>query len=123
MNSPLPGGTTVRQIMTRCACLPELLTTSSVLAPLLREAASACGLEPLEWVGHDFGEGGGHTTCVLLAESHVTVHTYPETAQTAIAEISICDYQKDNRQLARALAGLLEEIFEPAEKVLKEERW
>lgn len=123
MKSQLPSGTTIRLIMTRCACLPRLLTSSGHAAPLLRQAASACGLEPLEWVGHDFGEGCGHTTCVLLAESHVTVHTYPETAHTVIAEISICDYKKDNRELARALARRLEELFEPEETVLKEERW
>lgn len=120
--SKLPSGTTIRLIMTRCGCYHERLTSSTITAPLLREAATACWLEPLEWVGHDF-EGGGHTTCLLLAESHVTVHTYPESNFTVVAEISICDYQQDNREAARELAWRLEEIFEPEETTQKEERW
>lgn len=119
----LPSGTTVRLTLTRCGCGDDLLFSSAALAPLLRQAARDSGLEPLEWVGHDFGDGGGHTTCVLLAESHVTVHTYPETDRCAVAEISICDYQKDNRQLARELASRLEGIYLPEETKLKEERW
>ena len=122
-SSELPSGTTVRLTLARCGCDPRRLTSSALLAPLLRAAASACGLEPLEWVGHDFGDGGGHTTCVLLAESHVTVHTYPETSRAVVAEISICDYQQDNRARARELAGRLERLFEPEETKLSEQRW
>ena len=105
-----------------CRCDPLLLTSCEALAPLMSCAAADSALEALEWVGHDF-DGGGHTTCVLLAESHVTVHTYPETRSSVVVEISICDYQKNNRVRARDLAARMEKLLEPGETVLTEQRW
>jgi S-adenosylmethionine decarboxylase len=122
MNTTLPTGTSIRMTLADCRCDPLLLTSCDALAPLMSCAAADCALEPLEWVGHDFA-GGGHTTCVLLAESHVTVHSYPETRSSVVVEISICDFQKDNRQLARDLAVRMEALFEPGETALTEQRW
>lgn len=122
MATELPTGTTIRLAVTRCGCDQQLLCSSAAMAPLLSQASLDSGLEPLEWVGHDF-DGGGHTTCLLLAESHVTVHTYPETERTVMIEISICDYLRDNRQLARELARRLEALFQGQQARHREERW
>ena len=51
------------------------------------------------------------------------MHTYPETRSSAVVEISICDYQKNNRQLALELAARMEALLEPKETALTEQRW
>ncbi|MCU7816135.1 MAG: adenosylmethionine decarboxylase [Candidatus Thiodiazotropha sp. (ex Lucinoma kastoroae)] len=45
---------------------------------LLVTAAEAGGASVLQAHFHPFGEGNGVTGVVLLAESHITVHTWPE---------------------------------------------
>ena len=50
---------------------------SARLEDLLRGAAKAGNANVLSFHAHPF-EGGGHTAVVLLSESHITVHTWPE---------------------------------------------
>ena len=50
----------------------------------LREAAAACGATVLDVMLHNFGEGGGITGVALLAESHISIHTWPETGDAAL---------------------------------------
>jgi S-adenosylmethionine decarboxylase len=50
----------------------------------LRRAAEACGATVLETRLHPFDDHGGITGVVLLAESHVTIHTWPEHAYAAV---------------------------------------
>ena len=51
---------------------------------VLREAATACGATVLNVMLHNFGEGGGITGVALLAESHISIHTWPETGYAAL---------------------------------------
>lgn len=55
----------------------------------LREAAAACGATVLSVELHSFGEGGGITGVALLAESHISIHTWPETGYIAL-DIFMC---------------------------------
>ncbi|MDZ7962995.1 MAG: S-adenosylmethionine decarboxylase [Aulosira sp. DedQUE10] len=48
----------------------------------------------------------GVSAVILLAESHVALHFWPEEAKVTI-DIHICDYQKDNQAKARLLAQIL----------------
>jgi S-adenosylmethionine decarboxylase len=83
-----------------------------VSAALLRDAAALtvhiktlCAKAALQVVGasaHTF-PGGGCTVAVLLAESHVTVHTWPEHASVAL-DVYVCNHSRDNRAQAWALA-------------------
>lgn len=54
----------------------------------LSEAAAACGATLLETRFHQFGNGGV-TGMALLAESHISIHTWPETGYAAI-DIFVC---------------------------------
>lgn len=55
----------------------------------LRAAAKAAGATLLEVRLHHFGQGGGVTGAALLAESHITIHTWPEH-QFIAADIFVC---------------------------------
>ena len=45
---------------------------------LILKAANEAGATPITSKFHHFGEGMGVTGVLVLAESHITVHTWPE---------------------------------------------
>jgi S-adenosylmethionine/arginine decarboxylase-like enzyme len=49
---------------------------------------------------------------VLLAESHVAVHTWPELAAVTL-DVYVCNLQTDNSARAERLLELLELAFAP----------
>jgi S-adenosylmethionine decarboxylase len=51
---------------------------------------------------HEFEQGGGVTGVVVLAESHVTLHTWPEAAYITL-DVFVCNYNQDNSGRARDL--------------------
>lgn len=55
----------------------------------LRLAARSCGATLLDVRLHSFGEGAGVTGVALLAESHISIHTWPEAGYAAI-DIFMC---------------------------------
>ncbi|WP_244564164.1 adenosylmethionine decarboxylase [Rhizobium sp. RU36D] len=52
-------------------------------------AASACGATLLEVKLHQFGDQGGITGVALLAESHISIHTWPELRYAAL-DVFVC---------------------------------
>ena len=74
------------------------------LKRLLRRAARAGGANVLSCHMHGFGEKGGVTGVALLAESHITVHTWPERSYAAfdIFMCGTCDADKAADMIARA---------------------
>ena len=75
------------------------------LETVLRQAALAAGARVLEARFHHFGDTGGVTGVVLLAESHITIHTWPETCFAAV-DVFLCG-QSDADAAARALERAL----------------
>src|SRR5262245_65077 len=65
-----------------CACSASVLTDLETLSKLCREATLASGLTIVDEKYHVFpewqGQPGGITGAVLLAESHLAIHTWPE---------------------------------------------
>ncbi len=55
----------------------------------LEEAAREAGAVILQTKLHNFGEGMGVTGVVLLAESHISIHTWPEHNYAAI-DVFMC---------------------------------
>jgi S-adenosylmethionine decarboxylase len=55
----------------------------------MREAAEICGATVLEIKLHSFGENAGITGVAILAESHISIHTWPETGYVAI-DVFMC---------------------------------
>jgi S-adenosylmethionine decarboxylase len=68
---------------------PGLLTDAARIDALLREAALAAGARILHSHFHSFGAGQGVTGVLLLAESHISIHTWPEVGFAA-ADIFMC---------------------------------
>ena len=53
-------------------------------AVVVKEAAIYAGATILTERWHHFGEGHGYTGVIILSESHVSVHTWPEKGYAAI---------------------------------------
>lgn len=73
----------------------------------LVQAALACGAQVLEVKLHAFGEKSGVTGVALLAESHISIHTWPERDYAAL-DIFMCG--QCNPRLA---LPVLEALFRP----------
>jgi S-adenosylmethionine decarboxylase len=64
------------------------LRTTEVTS-LLAEMAGACGATLLRIETHEFGEGHGLTAIAILAESHISLHEWPEHRFAAF-DIFVC---------------------------------
>lgn len=89
MMSPvhLPLGTHLLADLSGIAA--ERLRDCAALERLLRDAAVAAGAQVLHSHFHSFGAGQGVTGVVLLAESHISLHTWPEVGFAAV-DIFMC---------------------------------
>lgn len=83
----------------------DLLRDAEALEALLRESAVSAGAEVLECHFHRFGDEAGVTGVVLLAESHISIHTWPE-AGFAAADIFMCGGADAHRALSVILNSL-----------------
>lgn len=59
------------------------------MSEVLRTAAKVAGATVLDIKLHHFGENGGVTGVAVLAESHISIHTWPENDLVAI-DIFMC---------------------------------
>jgi S-adenosylmethionine decarboxylase proenzyme len=69
-------------------------------------------LHPVGELFHQFPAPGGVTGVVLLAESHLAVHTWPELGAVTL-DVYVCNLDADNSSKARALLTALEVAFAP----------
>jgi len=97
-------------------CPPSLpaMTQPAALRSLCLEAVHAAGLTPVGELFHAFGGAGGITGVVLLAESHLAVHTWPELGAVTL-DAYVCNLGQDNSARAEALLGQLLAGFAPAQ--------
>jgi len=89
---------------------PASLCDGPCLERLLRRAAADAGARVLSSHFHSFGTTGGITGVVLLAESHISIHTWPESGLAAI-DIFMCG----NADARRALT-ILVDALSPTER-------
>lgn len=64
-------------------CNPATLRDREALVALCRTAAEATGAHVVGSADHAFPGEGGVTVAILLAESHLTLHGYPEVGFAA----------------------------------------
>ena len=70
-------------------CPAALLRDAAALGSAMRQAATQAGATILSAHFHTFNAGGGVTGVLLLAESHITIHTWAEHDFAAI-DIFLC---------------------------------
>ena len=79
------------------------LDDPAVIETALRAGVAAAGATLLELRVHHFGDRHGVTGFALLAESHVSIHTWPERGYAAV-DIFLCGRRHDLDRALRALA-------------------
>lgn len=84
---------------------PGLLLDAAAIDALLRAAAAAAGAHILHGHFHTFGPEQGVTGVLLLAESHISIHTWPEAGFAAV-DIFMCGAAHPELALARIEAAL-----------------
>jgi len=98
-----------------CKCAPHLLRSVDALRELCLAICSAPGLTPVGQVFHQFGsdtEPAGATGAVILAESHLAVHTWPEMNAVTL-DLYVCNFSQDNSIAARSACARLVAAFVP----------
>jgi S-adenosylmethionine decarboxylase proenzyme len=93
-----------------CPAQAAVMIDTAALRRLCLDAVQAVGLTPVGELFHRFAEGGGITGVVLLAESHLAVHTWPELGAVTV-DVYVCNYGADNSARAEALLARLEPAF------------
>ena len=96
-------------------CAGPLLTDLDHLRTLLVSAVQQAGLTTVADRFHAFEPAGsGITGVVLLAESHLAVHTWPEQGAVTL-DLYVCNHIEDNAAKAEALWQQLRNAFAPTE--------
>lgn len=93
-----------------CDAAQPLMHTPAALRALCLGAVAAAGLQAVGEVFHRFPAPGGVTGVVLLAESHLAVHTWPELGAVTL-DVYVCNLHGDNSPRAQALLAALEVAF------------
>ncbi|GKS82870.1 adenosylmethionine decarboxylase [Acidovorax sp. SUPP1855] len=101
----------------QCRCAPHWLTDAAALGRACAGAVQAAGLQAVGQLFHTFpatAQGpGGVTATLLLAESHLCVHTWPELGAVTL-DVYVCNFGGDHSAKAESLMAALLALFEPA---------
>lgn len=105
-----------------CPASLALMTSAEALRATCLAAVQSVGLHAVAERFHSFadapgfdpqaGDQVGVTGVVLLAESHATVHTWPELGAVTL-DVYVCNRGADNSARAHGLMQSLIEAFEP----------
>lgn len=99
-----------------CRCPPGFLLDAAGLENFCVGACQRHGLTVVGRLFHAFrdadGAAAGVTGTVVLAESHLAVHTWPELASVTL-DIYVCNFSGDNSARAEALFAEVVDAFSP----------
>lgn len=70
--------------------------------------------------GNPYGDGG-ITGIVIVSESHLTIHTWPEKRYVNL-DVFFCNYTRDNTRKARAVFREFAKLYRP-QRVKRREVW
>ena len=97
--------------LTHCQADKALLEQAGALEIILPAAATAAGMHVVGQVFHQF-QPCGVTGAVILSESHLTVHTWPESSFVAL-DVYVCDFNESNQRKGELLAQAMITLFQP----------
>ena len=92
----------------------QSLQDIELIEAALRDAASIAGAVLLHIHLHQFSSGGGITGVALLAESHISIHTWPERNYAAF-DVFMCCYAQPGKAVEH-----LKNMFNPQKVLIKE---
>jgi spermidine synthase len=99
----------------RCQGDARYLTDSALLRQFCLDTIIESGLTVVGDMFHQF-EGGGVTGAVVLAESHLAIHTWPELNSVTL-DVYVCNYTQDNGAKARAVMDAFMTLYAPGDYV------
>ena len=103
-----------------CDCDSAWLLDARLLGVACRDAVQAAGLQAVGELFHAFpatAQGpGGVTATILLAESHLCVHTWPELRAVTL-DVYVCNFGADHSAKAQRLLDGLLALFMPRDVV------
>jgi S-adenosylmethionine decarboxylase proenzyme len=110
-----------------CAPAQPLMTQPNALRRLCLAAAQDAGLQAVGELFHHFtpvapalgAAQGGITGVVLLAQSHLAVHTWPELGAVTI-DVFVCNFLGGHSRSAHVALERLIEAFAPGEVTRQE---
>jgi S-adenosylmethionine decarboxylase proenzyme len=89
----------------------RLLGDAAMLAALCRRACADAGLTVVAEAFHQFSAAGA-TGALVLAESHLAIHTWPELDAVTL-DLYVCNFSQDNRAAAEGTYETLRAEFKP----------
>ncbi|MBY0233732.1 MAG: adenosylmethionine decarboxylase [Burkholderiaceae bacterium] len=100
-----------------CATEQALMVDPAALRALCLAAVAEAGLTAVGELFHRFAPAAGETQTgitgvLLLAESHLAVHTWPELGGVTL-DVYVCNFGQDNSVCAEALMQQLISAFAP----------
>lgn len=95
-----------------CQDTGQLFFDADALRKFCVTAAQDADLTVVGEFFHQFGEEGGVTGAVVLAESHLAIHSWPEKNYVTL-DVYVCNYSQDNRAKAQKLFDTLVTVFAP----------
>ncbi|HKI63453.1 MAG TPA: polyamine aminopropyltransferase [Burkholderiales bacterium] len=99
--------------LTGCRCDPQLLLDGERFREKCIELINDSGLAIMDVSFHQF-DGSGFTGAVVLAESHLAIHTWPETGGLTL-DVYVCNYSADNSAKARQVFEAIIDHFQPTD--------
>jgi len=94
-----------------CQAEVALMHEAMALRAVCVAACTRAGLTSVAEAFHGFPSGGA-TGVVVLAESHLAVHTWPEMGAVTL-DLYVCNFSQDNRAAAEAAFAALCAAFLP----------
>jgi len=104
----------------------KFMVSAKALRQLCVRASETAGLTVLgehfyQFSGFDATQAGGATGALVLAESHLAIHTWPERGGATL-DIYVCNVSADNSAKAEALYAELVKAIRPGD-ILVERVW
>ena len=101
----------------------ELLVSAQKLKDLCVSTCKDAGLTVLgehfyQFDGFDGAQEGGATGAVVLAESHLAIHTWPER-DGATLDVYVCNFTADNTSKAEAVYDRLIRALKPSDVMVE----
>lgn len=109
-NEPFTGN---HAIVNLIDCDPGMKTLNAGKAQaLIEDICERYSLQVLGGYYHDFDDSGALTGVCVLAESHISIHTWPELHYVTV-DVFLCNYAKDNSSVVPKLVEDIQDIFKP----------